>query len=394
MTDPATRTGSRCGDRRRRVRRPVHAAPAARARASRRACSRPAAASAAPGTGTAIPGARCDVESMRVLLPVLRRAAAGVGLDASATPPSPRSCATPTTSPTGSTCAATSSFDTRVTPAALRRGRGRAGRSRPSDGDRVVGARFCIMATGCLSSPQHCPTFPGLDELRGRRATTPATGRTRASTSRGKRVGVIGTGSSAIQSIPIIAEQADAADRVPAHAQLHRARAQRAARRRTTCARSRPTTPSLRAARQADARPASTSTTASSRRCETPPRSARASTSARWAARRPRLPRRLQRPDDRPGRPTTPPPSSCAPRSARRCAIPAVAELLSPTQHHRLQAAVRRHRLLRDLQPRQRDAGRRAARRRSRRITPTGVAGRRRASTRSTPSCSPPASTP
>ena len=52
--------------------------------------------------------------------------------------------------------------------------------------------------------------------LRGHRAisrarsTTPANGRTKASISPGLRVGVIGTGSSAIQSIPIIAEQASA----------------------------------------------------------------------------------------------------------------------------------------------------------------------------------------
>ena len=54
------------------------------------------------------PGARCDVESMRVLLLVLAGAAAGVAAGASVTPRSRRSCATSTTSPTGSTCAATS----------------------------------------------------------------------------------------------------------------------------------------------------------------------------------------------------------------------------------------------------------------------------------------------
>ena len=46
---------------------------------------------------------------------------------------------------------------------------------------------------------------------------------------------------------------------------------------------------------------------------------------------------------------------------------PAVAELLSPDEHHRLQAAVHRHRLLRDVQSAERDAGRCERRARSRR---------------------------
>ena len=72
-------------------------------------------------------------------------------------------------------------------------------------GDRVS-ARFCIMATGCLSTAQ-TPAFPGLETFRGRWYHTghwPDEGVDFT----GQRVGVIGTGSSAIQSIPIIAEQA------------------------------------------------------------------------------------------------------------------------------------------------------------------------------------------
>ncbi len=72
-------------------------------------------------------------------------------------------------------------------------------------GDRVA-ARFCIMATGCLSTAQ-VPRFPGLETFQGRRYHTghwPHEGVDFT----GQRVGVIGTGSSAIQSIPIIAEQA------------------------------------------------------------------------------------------------------------------------------------------------------------------------------------------
>jgi cyclohexanone monooxygenase len=69
-----------------------------------------------------------------------------------------------------------------------------------------VSARFCIMATGCLSST-NTPRFPGLDRFAG---ATYHTGRWphEGVDFSGKRVGVIGTGSSAIQSIPLIAEQA------------------------------------------------------------------------------------------------------------------------------------------------------------------------------------------
>jgi cyclohexanone monooxygenase len=72
-------------------------------------------------------------------------------------------------------------------------------------GDRVS-ARFCIMATGCLSTAQ-VPELPGRETFRGK---TYHTGRWphEGVDFTGQRVGVIGTGSSAIQSIPIIAAQA------------------------------------------------------------------------------------------------------------------------------------------------------------------------------------------
>jgi cyclohexanone monooxygenase len=72
-------------------------------------------------------------------------------------------------------------------------------------GDRVS-ARFCIMATGCLSDAQ-VPEITGLETFAG---TWYHTGRWphEGVDFTGRRVGVIGTGSSAIQSIPIIAEQA------------------------------------------------------------------------------------------------------------------------------------------------------------------------------------------
>jgi cyclohexanone monooxygenase len=74
-------------------------------------------------------------------------------------------------------------------------------------GDRVS-ARFCVMATGCLSTAQ-VPPFKGLESFAGKWYHTgnwPHEGVDFT----GQRVGVIGTGSSAIQSIPIIARQASA----------------------------------------------------------------------------------------------------------------------------------------------------------------------------------------
>jgi cyclohexanone monooxygenase len=67
-------------------------------------------------------------------------------------------------------------------------------------------ARFCIMATGCLSVPK-LPEVPGLDQFQGNWYHTGAWPHDGVDFS-GRRVGVIGTGSSAIQSIPIIARQA------------------------------------------------------------------------------------------------------------------------------------------------------------------------------------------
>jgi cyclohexanone monooxygenase len=67
--------------------------------------------------------------------------------------------------------------------------------------------RYCIMATGCLSVP-HVPHIPGLDSFRGDVHHTGRWPRRQVSFA-GQRVGVIGTGSSAIQSVPVIAEAAE-----------------------------------------------------------------------------------------------------------------------------------------------------------------------------------------
>lgn len=76
-----------------------------------------------------------------------------------------------------------------------------------SDSGEEVSAQFVIMATGCLSS-RNTPDFAGLDCFRGQHFHTgdwPEEG----VSLEGKRVGIIGTGSTAIQAIPPLAQEAE-----------------------------------------------------------------------------------------------------------------------------------------------------------------------------------------
>ena len=70
-----------------------------------------------------------------------------------------------------------------------------------------LSAKYCIMATGVLSAANK-PEFPGMDSFNGPIYHTGEWPHEPVDF-RGKRVGIIGTGSSAIQAIPLIAEQAD-----------------------------------------------------------------------------------------------------------------------------------------------------------------------------------------
>ncbi|TDU32604.1 cyclohexanone monooxygenase [Panacagrimonas perspica] len=72
-------------------------------------------------------------------------------------------------------------------------------------GDAVT-ARFCVMATGCLSAPKPIE-YPGAETFRGRILRTQAWPREGVDFT-GLRVGIVGTGSTGIQCIPIIASQA------------------------------------------------------------------------------------------------------------------------------------------------------------------------------------------
>jgi len=75
-----------------------------------------------------------------------------------------------------------------------------------TDSGDVVTSRFVVMATGCLSST-NIPNFDGADTFSGETYHTGKWPHDGVDFT-GKTVGLIGTGSSAIQSIPIIAQQA------------------------------------------------------------------------------------------------------------------------------------------------------------------------------------------
>ncbi|MDA0239990.1 MAG: NAD(P)/FAD-dependent oxidoreductase, partial [Proteobacteria bacterium] len=74
-------------------------------------------------------------------------------------------------------------------------------------GDEIFSAQFFIMATGCLSAA-NTPDFEGLDSFTGRTFHTGRWPHEKVDF-KGRRVGVIGTGSSGVQIIPEIAKQAE-----------------------------------------------------------------------------------------------------------------------------------------------------------------------------------------
>jgi cyclohexanone monooxygenase len=95
-------------------------------------------------------------------------------------------------------------FDTRVLAARFEESMSRWSVA-TSDG-KVVSARFLIMATGCLSSAR-MPDINGAGSFMGKTYHTGHWPHQEVDFS-GQRVGVIGTGSSAIQLIPVVAAQA------------------------------------------------------------------------------------------------------------------------------------------------------------------------------------------
>jgi cyclohexanone monooxygenase len=95
-------------------------------------------------------------------------------------------------------------FDTRVTAATFDEA-AKCWRIETDRGDQVS-AKFCVMAVGCLSAANR-PPFKDIEAFRGPIYHTGEWPHDGVDFT-GLRVGVIGTGSSAIQSIPIIAQQA------------------------------------------------------------------------------------------------------------------------------------------------------------------------------------------
>ena len=75
-----------------------------------------------------------------------------------------------------------------------------------ANGDHVI-CRYVIAATGSLSAP-NTPPWPGRDSFKGEIYHTAAWPREGINVT-GKRVGFIGTGSTGIQAMPILAEQAE-----------------------------------------------------------------------------------------------------------------------------------------------------------------------------------------
>jgi len=96
-------------------------------------------------------------------------------------------------------------FNTRVTAAHYNEATNR-WEIETDKGDRVT-AQFLITGIGCLSSGQ-IPKIPGLDTFAGQWYHTGGWPHEGVDFT-GKRVGVIGTGSSGVQSIPVIARQAE-----------------------------------------------------------------------------------------------------------------------------------------------------------------------------------------
>ena len=75
-----------------------------------------------------------------------------------------------------------------------------------SEAGEVFKAKFCIMATGCLSVPNK-PDIPGDEDFAGLKLHTGLWPKEPIDLA-GKRVGIIGTGSSAVQAIPELAKAA------------------------------------------------------------------------------------------------------------------------------------------------------------------------------------------
>ena len=184
------------------------------------------------------PGARCDIQTHRLLLHVRSRARRGVDLVGEIRDPARDSRLSGTSSPIATTCGATSAFDRRRSRRAGTKIRS-AGCSRPTPAPTSPAA---ITSWRPAASPRpKPPDIAGADFVHGRGAVT--TGRWPHEASISKASGSPSSARARRASSPSrsIAEQAAALDRLPAHAQLLPARPQRPAARPTARARWKPT---------------------------------------------------------------------------------------------------------------------------------------------------------
>ena len=245
------------------------------------------------------------------------------------------------------------------------------------------------MATGCLSSP-NLPVIRGAGDLPGRalphRLLAARGGRLHRQAGGRHRHRLLG---GAVD--PHHRRPGQAAHRVPAHGQLRHPRAQCPARLRNTARRSRPTIRPCARGRASNMTGIDFDYSDAAA-LETPPEERTREYERRWqrgglsflgaykdlmvGSGGQRHGGRLRARQD--------------PRQGGRSEAGRAA---GAEEHHRLQAAVHRHRLLRDLQPPERDADRRE-RERHRGHHARRACGCGARNTRSMPSCSPPASTP
>ena len=252
-------------------------------------------------------------------------------------------------------------------------------------------ARYCVMAAGNLSTPR-VPDFKGIGDFKGKwyhSGLWPHEGVDFT----GLRVGVIGTGSSGVQMIPLIARQAKHLHRLPAHRQLQPAGAQRPdGRRAREPAQGRLSRPPARRLRHALRHRRLSAAD------EVGARSVGGGAQRRLrgqvaGGRQHQLPLHLHRPADEQGRQRhrLGVRAQQDPRHGEGSGDGRAAGAQGSSDRH--QAALPRYRLLRDLQPAERHPGRRAQRP-DRRDHADGTERPASRSSSSTPSSSPPASTP
>ena len=302
------------------------------------------------------PGARCDVESVRLPVLVLRRSCEQEWTWTERYAPQAEILAYLNHVADRFDLRRDIQFDTRVDRRLLRRDASALDGRRPTAATGSAPRSWSWRPAACRC--RACPTSRPRD-VRRATSTTPARWPHEGVDFTGKRVGVIGTGSSGIQSIPVIAEQAaqlTVFQRTPNYSVPALNRPLDADER---ARRSRATTPSSRGYATRDRRRADRPGTGQLGARRRRPRSATAiyeAALARWAASAmygaftDLLHRRGGQRDRAP--------TSSATRSARWSPTPSRRAAVPEGLPVRRQAHLRRHRLLRDVQPRQRDARR------------------------------------